>query len=125
MNRLLRVFGIVLLLGGLAHTAGVLHFYFTTGVPEANRVLLDIWIAEAQLLGGALYVMAGRGSGGGRSSRIVAVFGALIIIGFAVPMLPVLFSRAPILFRIPAMVYLIASIFVLATLVKTERSEEG
>jgi hypothetical protein len=71
-----------------------LHFYFTTGVPEANRVLLDIWIAEAQLLGGALYVMAGRGSGGGRSSRI-------------------------------AMVYLIASIFVLATLVKTERSEEG
>jgi hypothetical protein len=34
----LGVFGIILLLGGVAHSAGVAHFYVTNGVPDANRV---------------------------------------------------------------------------------------
>lgn len=122
VNQLLRVFGIVLLLGGLGHTAGVLHFYLTAGVPEANRVLLDVWIAEAQLLGGGLYLSASHASRAGKPSRTLAVFGSLIVIGFALPMLPVLFSRAPIVFRIPAVIYLLLSILILAHPARPERT---
>ena len=47
--------GVVLVLGGVAHTAGVTRLYVTQGVPDANRVLLDtcafIWWDSA---GGAL-----------------------------------------------------------------------
>ena len=121
MNRLLKIFGIILVLGGLAHSVGVLHFYYMDGVPDANRVLLDIWIAEAQVLGGALYFAASRGLGG-KPSRMLAVFGALTVIAFAAPMLPVLFSRAPLLFRIPAIIYLAASIFILANIARPTRS---
>ena len=41
------------MLGGLAHSAGVIHFSVVDGVPDANRVMLDVWIAEPQLLAGA------------------------------------------------------------------------
>ncbi|HEV2840030.1 MAG TPA: hypothetical protein VGW39_01785 [Chthoniobacterales bacterium] len=122
MNQLLRVFGIVLLLGGLGHTAGVRHFYFTAGVPEANRVLLDAWIAEAQFLGGGLYLAASHASRAGKPSRALAVFGSLTIIGFTLPMLPVLFSRAPLVFRIPAMIYLLLSLVILARVVRPDRT---
>ena len=101
------------MLGGLAHSVGVGHLYFTAGIPEANRVLLDIWIAETQLLGDLLYLVAGRNSEDWELSRRLAVFGALIMIGFAIPMLPVLFSRAPIVFSVPAMIYLLLSVLVL------------
>jgi hypothetical protein len=115
VSRFLRIFGTILVLGGLAHSVGVGHLYFTAGIPEANRVLLDIWIAEAQLLGGLLYLVAGRNSGARNLSRRLAVFGALIMIGFAVPMLPVLVSRAPIIFSVPAVIYLLLSVLVLVT----------
>lgn len=114
VNQLLRGLGIVLLLGGLGHTAGVLHLYLTAGVPEANRVLLDVWIAEAQLLGGGLYLAASRASHAGKPSRVLAVFGALVMMGFTLPMLPVLFARAPLVFRIPVVIYLLLSIWILA-----------
>jgi hypothetical protein len=106
--------GVVLVLGGLGHSAGVIHLYATSGVPDANRVLLDIWIAEAQLVAGGLYVAAFRARRVGSPWRAMAAFGALITIGYAVPMLPVLFARAPFLFRVPTMVYLAVSVFVLA-----------
>jgi hypothetical protein len=54
----LQVFGVLLLLGGSGHAVGIVHLYTTQGVPDANRVLLDVWVAEAQLLGGGLYVAA-------------------------------------------------------------------
>jgi len=122
VSRFLRIFGTILLLGGLAHSVGVSRLYFTAGIPEANRVLLDIWIAEAQLFGGLLYLVEGRNSGERNLSRRLAVFGALIMIGFAVPMLPVLFSRAPIIFRVPAMIYLLLSVLVL---VATKRNQSA
>lgn len=104
----------MLVLGGLAHSAGVIHLYVTQGVPDPNRIMLDLWIAEAQLLGGALYLAAWRGRRAGSPWRTLAAIGALTMIGFAAPMLPVLVARAPILFWIPAIVYLALSLVILA-----------
>jgi hypothetical protein len=114
VSRLLRAVGIVLVLGGLAHSAGVIHLYVVDRVPDANRVMLDVWIAEAQLLAGTLYLAASRARRAGTSWRALGAFGAVTIIGYAVPILPVLFSRAPIVFRVPAIVYLLVSVFILA-----------
>jgi hypothetical protein len=114
MNQFLKIFGIVLVLGGLGHSTGVLRFYGASGVPEANRVLLDVWIAEAQLLGGALLWAAGAWSRDGKPARVLAVFGALIIIGLTAPLIPVLFIRAPLVFRVPAVIYFVLSVLVLA-----------
>jgi hypothetical protein len=106
----------------LAHSAGVAHFYLTAGVPEANRVLLDIWIAEGLLLGGSLYLAACRASRAGQPSRVLTVFGSLAIIGFTAPMTPVLLSRAPIHFVMLTVIYLLLSIFILALAVRPERT---
>lgn len=121
MNQLLRGLGIVLLLGGLGHSAGVLHLYLPAGFPEANRVLLDVWVAEAQLLGGGLYLAASRASHAGKPSWVLTVFGALVMMGFTLPMLPVLFSRAPLVFGIPAVTYLLLSIWILAHTARRQR----
>jgi hypothetical protein len=114
LARLLRILGVVLILGGMAHTAGVVQLYVSRGVPDANRIMLDIWIAEAQLSSGALYVAAWRSRRAGSPWRGLAAFGALTMIGFAVPILPVLISRAPLHFWIPNIVYLAISVVILA-----------
>jgi VIT1/CCC1 family predicted Fe2+/Mn2+ transporter len=87
------------------------------GVPDANRIMLDIWIAEAQLLSGALYVAAWRSRRTGSPWRGLAAFGALTMIGFAVPILPVLIARAPLIFWIPAIVYLALSLVIVTVTV--------
>lgn len=120
MSRLLRAVGVILVLGGLAHSAGVIHLYAVDRVPDANRVMLDVWIAEAQLLAGALYVAASRARRAATPWRALAVFGALTIIGYAAPILPVLFSRAPVIFRVPPIIYLLVSIYVLAAAVNAD-----
>jgi peptidoglycan/LPS O-acetylase OafA/YrhL len=114
MTTVLKVLGTVLLLGGLGHSVGVTHLYVTAGLPETNRVMLDLWVAEAQFLAGGLYLAAFRSARAGIAWRALAAFGALTAVGFTAAVLPVLFSRAPVIFRIPAIVYLLASIFVLA-----------
>lgn len=114
MTAVLKVLGTVLLLGGLGHSVGITHRYLTAGVPETNRVLLDLWVAEAQLLAGGLYVAAFRSARAGSAWRALATFGALTTIGFTAAFLPVLFSRAPLLLRVPSIVYLVSSVFVLA-----------
>ena len=114
VNRFLKLFGIVLLLSGLAHSAGVARFYVIAGVPDANRVLLDVWVAEGLLLGGGLYLAACRAARAGHSPRVLAVFGSLTIIGFTAPMTPVLISRAPIHFVMLTVIYLLLSLVILA-----------
>ena len=101
------------MLGGLAHSAGVIQLYLTKGVPDANRIMLDLWIAEAQLLSGGLYLAAWRARRAAAPWRALAAFGALTLIGFAVPILPVLIARAPVIFRVPAIVYLVLSLVIL------------
>jgi hypothetical protein len=122
VNRFLKIFGIVLLLSGLAHSVGVAHFYMTAGVPGANRVLLDIWIAEGLLLGGSLYLTACSAARAGQSPRVLTVFGSLTIVGFTAPMTPVLLSRAPIHFVLLTVIYLLLSLFILAQAARPERN---
>ncbi len=105
--------GVALVLGGVAHTAGVTRLYVTQGVPDANRVLLDIWIAQAQLLSGGLYVAAARNARAGQAWRSLATFAALTIAGFSIAILPVLFARAPMIFRVPPIVYSTVSAIIL------------
>ena len=115
---MLRALAIVLLLGGIGHSGGSAYLYATTGVPEANRVLLDLWVAEVHLLAGGLYLAASSRAMDGTARRLLAGFGALTVVGFATPMLPVLFARAPVVFRVPPLVYLAASLLVLVWLAR-------
>lgn len=98
-------FGVVLLLGGAAHTFGVARLYARMGVPDANRVLLDAWVAEAQLVAGALFLRAGRSA----EPRPWTIGAALAVWSYAVPFLPVLLRRAPPIFWVPPILYSLAS----------------
>ena len=113
MNGLLLALGITLILGGVGHSAGVIHLYITQGIPEINRVLLDAWVAEAQILSGALYVASFRARRAGSPWRSSSVGGALMLLAYAVPFIPVLFRRAPMVFRSPLIAYAALSVVVL------------
>src|SRR5262245_36999423 len=89
-RRVCLALGTVLVLGGLAHSFGVSRLYLSRGFPDFNRVLLDVWIAEAQIVGGALFLLAARN----RDPRPLSVGGALLVWTYAIPFLPVLIQRA-------------------------------
>ena len=113
MSKLLRAFGIVLILGGVLHSACVLHQYSTRGVPELDRVLLHSWLAEAQILAGVFYLMAPRALRAGGAWNLSSVAAAVTLLTYAVPYIPVLFLRAPVGFRIAPIVYSALCIFIL------------
>jgi hypothetical protein len=113
VSQLLRALGVILVLGGLGHSAGVIHLYMTRGLPDVNRVLLDVWVAEAQIIGGGLYVAAFRARRAGAAWQGLSVAGALTVLAYAVPFIPVLFVRAPVMFQIPPVVYALLSAFVM------------
>ena len=46
------------------------------------------------------------------------MFGVLTVMSWALPILPVLFSRAPLIFRLPVIIYLVASMAILRTAAK-------
>ena len=123
MSQLLPALGVILMLGGLGHSIGVIHLYITEGLPDADRVLLDVWVAEAQILGGGLYLAAFRAKRAGSAWRALSVFGALTIMLYAVPFVPVLFFRAPVMFRIPPIIYLLFSVFILARTARSRTSQ--
>lgn len=112
MSRLLGAIGVILVLGGLAHSGGVILLYATSGVPDANRVLLDVWVAEAQIVGGGLYVAAFRAMRTGGAWKGLSIAGALTVLTYALPFIPVLFVRAPVMFQIPPVVYTLVSVFI-------------
>jgi hypothetical protein len=105
-NRLILILGIVLVLGGVAHSIGVSRRYLIAGLPDLNRVLLDIWIAEAQLAGGALFLV-GRNKPDPRPWLLAA---SLMIWTWAIPFLPVLLHRAKPIFWIMPTLYSLASL---------------
>ena len=47
-------------------------------------------------------------------TRLLAGIGTVGNVGYAVPILPVLFARAPLIFRIPPVIYLAVSLYILA-----------
>ena len=110
MRILLLALGMILILGGVGHSVGVIHLYVTKGIPDINRVLLDAWVAEAQLLAGAFYLASFRA---GSTWKSLSVSGSLILLAYAVPFIPVLFMRAPLVFRIPTIAYAALSTFIL------------
>jgi hypothetical protein len=112
-RRLLWITGTLLVLGGVGHFVGISSFYLTQGVPDPNRVLLDVWIGESQVVGGLLYLAAVRAAHSGVQWQSLAIFGAVTVICWTGPILPVLFTRVPIAFRIPPLVYFVASVWIL------------
>lgn len=54
-----------------------------------NRVLLDTWVAEAQVVAGAFYVAAWRAMRAGPGWRNLSVAGALTVLAYAVPFIRV------------------------------------
>jgi hypothetical protein len=107
-RRLCLWLGVTMLLGGIAHTIGVGHLYVTKGWPDLNRILLDIWIAEAQLAGGSLFVRAARSK-----DPMPWIFGAAAAVwSYAIPFLPVLVHRAPVVFWVPPSLYSLLSAWI-------------
>ena len=124
MIRFLGALGVVLLLGGIGHSAGVLRLYASTGLPDANRILVDIWVGQAQFIAGALYLTAFRRARRARAWRALATFGALTMIGFGAAMLPVFIARAPVAFRVPTLVYVVCSVLVLVHVARVGGPQE-
>jgi hypothetical protein len=105
VRRFLLVLGVVLVLGGVAHAVGVSLRYVKAGVPDANRVLLDVWIGEAQVAAGALFLAARKKIDPGPW----ALGAALLVWTWALPFLPVLVRRAPPIFWVMPIFYSIGS----------------
>jgi hypothetical protein len=125
VSQLLRALGLILVLGGLGHSIGVIHFYVTHGVPDANRVLLDTWVAEAQIIGGGLYLAAFRAMRAGSVWNGLTITGALTVLAYAVPFIPILFVRAPVMFRIPPIAYAILSAFIALRAASSMRADRA
>jgi hypothetical protein len=121
MRRLVGTLGVVLILGGLGHSTGIAYLYLTQGLPQVDRVLLDLWVAEAHLAGGAFYVMAFRAMRAGSAGRDWSIAGAVTVLTYAVPFLPVLFLRAPVIFRVPQIVYAALSIWIIFRTIRQPR----
>jgi hypothetical protein len=126
VSRLPLALGIILILGGVGHTAGVIRLHVADGLPEFNRVLLDAWVAEAQILAGAFYVASYRARRAGSPWRSSSIAGALMLLAYAVPYIPVLFMRAPLMFLLPPIAYAALSVMILArALHRPERSHRS
>jgi hypothetical protein len=106
VKKLVGILGTVLVLGGLAHSIGVSHLYLTKGAPDLNRILLDVWIAEAQLVGGALFLISRKKP----DPRPWCIGAALMVWTYAVPFVPVLLHRAKPIFWIMPTLYSLASL---------------
>ena len=115
-GRALRILGGILLLGGVAHLLCVAHLYSQRGFPDANRILIDGWIAIFQWLAGGLFWTSARAKQRGQPHLALASFAALTVIGFQTPMLPILIHRAPPHFIAVGTIYLFGSGAVLAML---------
>jgi hypothetical protein len=123
-ERLLGALGVILILGGIGHSGGVMRLYVNAGLPDANRILVDIWVGQAQLIAGALYLTAFRRARRAAAWRALAAFGALTMIGFGAAILPVLIARAPLAFRVPTFVYVVCSVLVLVHVMRVRGPHE-
>jgi hypothetical protein len=119
--RLILLLGLTLVAGGLGHLFGVMRLYLDQGLPDMSRILIDLWVGQAQLAGGGFYVAAARAAGRGRDWRAPATAGAVIVVGWTMLAVPILFMRAPVTFRIPASAYLILSTWILLAIVRSRR----
>jgi hypothetical protein len=113
--------GAVLLVGGAAHTFGVSDRYLDKGFPDPNRILLDVWIAEAQLAAGFFFVKATRSP----QPRPWAFAAAVVIWSYALPFLPVLLHRARVIFWVMPSIYSILSLVVVLSTARVAQETES
>jgi hypothetical protein len=116
LSRSFRVAGAVLLLGGLAHAAGVAHKYATLGWSERHRAGFVAFIGLAHLTGGALDWLAARTLRRDEpSATLVAAIAAVFTIAWTALDLPILFAEAKLFFQIMPIVYLVTHAALLLT----------
>jgi hypothetical protein len=125
MPRLLQLLGMTLLLAGLGHSFGVIFLYALTGLPDLNRVMLNVWVAEAHFLGGGLFIAAFRNIRRGAAWQTLALFAALTTIGFTAAILPVLLSRRPLMLSAAPCGYLLCSLVILGGVVREAVKRHG
>ena len=127
LTRLILVLGVTLIAGGIGHLFGVARLYLASGWPDMTRLLVDLWVGQAQIAGGAFYVAAWRAAARGREWRTLGLAGVVIVLGWTALAVPVLFMRAPLTFRIPATTYLILSVAISIGIVRSyrERTSAG
>jgi hypothetical protein len=102
--RAVKLAGIVLLLGGTAHTAGVLHRLATKGTPDGHRVAYLAFIAFVHWTCGALDVLA---SGGLRRAEPwatrVLVVSSLLLTAYGVTVSPLLTASGALVRLMPVL----------------------
>jgi hypothetical protein len=100
--------GLVMVLGGLGHWAGVA-VRASQGTLE-NPIPYLVLIGLAQVTPGALLVIAGRAHAAGeRAGRAIAAIAAIVTVVYAAAVLPAL-GDSPLLFQIAPVVYALAAI---------------
>ena len=121
LARLILVLGVTLIAGGIGHLFGVARLYLASGWPDMTRLLVDLWVGQAQLAGGAFYVAAAMASARGREWKTLALAGAVIVLGWTMLAVPILFVRASLAFRIPALTYMVLTGWILFEIVRSRR----
>jgi len=97
------VAGALLLLGGTAHTAGLLWLYATRGAPDGHRVALHLFVAYSQWVAGALDVLAASGLRRGEPwARRTLTVGAFLAAAFGATGFFLLWSGPRLLAAAPA-----------------------
>jgi hypothetical protein len=119
--RAVKLAGIVLLLGGTAHAAGVLHRLATKGVPDGHRVAYLAFIAFVHWTCGALDVLA---SGGLRRAepwaKRVLVVSSLLVTAYGVTVSPLL-TASGALVRLMPVLYPAVNLALVVAVVRTAR----
>ncbi|WP_437673508.1 hypothetical protein [Sorangium sp. So ce131] len=117
--------GVVLLLGGTAHSAGVLRAFAAKGIPGGDRAAYLAFISLIHWTAGALDVLAGRGLRRGEPwTRGVLTISGLLVTAWGCVELPLLVD-APLLLRVMPVLYPAAHLGVLAALWGSGRTSLG
>jgi hypothetical protein len=112
--RAVKLTGVVLLLGGTAHTAGVLHRFTAMGVPDGHRTAYLAFIAFVQWTCGVLDVLASDGLRRAEPwATRVFVVSTLLVTAYGVTVSPLLTASGALL-RIMPVLYPVVHLALLA-----------
>lgn len=118
LPRAVKIVGIVLLLGGTAHAAGVVHRMAVKGVPDGHRVAYLAFIAFVHWTTGALDVLASEGLRRAEplGTRVLVV-STLLITAYGVTVSPLL-TASGVVFRLMPILYPAAHFALLAAAIR-------
>jgi hypothetical protein len=108
--------GVVLLLGGTGHFAGISRRFLARGLPDGHRVAFLIFVGVLQLAGGGLNLIARGGLRDGEAwARRVSLVACALVIAYAASVLPLL-GQASLFLRVAPAAYLVLHAALLALL---------